>query len=266
MLTAPVIRAIIWRDLVRVRRVEVIAELLLPVVWLAASLAAAQLATREPGWYPVALGLSFVFFLTGLRIVHNAFHYALGLPRGATDGLLWIMSVVMLGSLHAVKFNHLRHHVTPHGEEDVEGRSAEMPWWGALLYGPVFTWRLHATALARGPTRLKAAVAGELLLNALWIACVFGLPGSPVLRYHVLAMTAGHCLTAFFAVWTVHHHCDRTHYSARTLRGRVKNAVTFDMFRHIEHHLFPAVPTRHLAELSMRLDRIAPELKEKKVF
>ena len=67
-------------------------------------------------------------------------------------------------------------------------------------------------------------------------------------------MAAGHCLTAFFAVWTVHHHCDRTHYIARTLRGRIRNALTFNMFRHIEHHLFPAVPTRHLAALSIRLD------------
>ena len=79
-------------------------------------------------------------------------------------------------------------------------------------------------------------------------------------------MAAGHCLTAFFAVWTVHHHCDRTHYIARTLRGRIRNALTFNMFRHIEHHLFPAVPTRHLAALSIRLDEAAPELKKKIVF
>jgi fatty acid desaturase len=38
------------------------------------------------------------------------------------------------------------------------------------------------------------------------------------------------------------------------------------MFRHIEHHLFPAVPTRHLAKLSERLDVAAPELKSKIVF
>ena len=74
------------------------------------------------------------------------------------------------------------------------------------------------------------------------------------------------CLTAFFAVWTVHHHCDRTHYIARTLRNRIKNRVTFDMFRHIEHHLFPRVPTCHLPELSRRIDMAAPELKRKIVF
>jgi fatty acid desaturase len=148
----------------------------------------------------------------------------------------------------------------------VEGRSAEMPWWRALAFGPQFTVLLHVTALRFGRRRLRAAVIGQLLMNVAWIGFVFGFSGSIVLRYHVLAMAAGHCFTAFFAVWTVHHHCDRTHYLARTLRNRIKNAFTFDMFRHIEHHLFPAVPTCHLAELSKRLDVAAPELKQKIVF
>jgi len=103
-------------------------------------------------------------------------------------------------------------------------------------------------------------------MSAAWIAWIFGVSGSGVLNYHVMAMLAAHCMTAFFAVWTVHHHCDRTHYLARTLRSRMKNAITFDMFRHIEHHLFPAVPTRHLAKLSERLDVAAPELKRNIVF
>jgi fatty acid desaturase len=141
-----------------------------------------------------------------------------------------------------------------------------MAWWRALLYGPVFTVLLHVTALRRGTWQLKATVTGQLMMNAVWITFVFAYSASAMLRYHVMAMAAAHCFTAFFAVWTVHHHCDRTHYLARTLRNRVKNAITFDMFRHIEHHLFPAVPTCHLAELSVRLDKAAPELKKQIVF
>lgn len=262
----PRLRRVAWRDLVPVRRYEVVAELLLPVPWLAGSLVAAALARAAPGWYAVALALSFIFFLTGLRIVHNAFHYALGLGRRSTATVLWIMSAAMLGSMDAVRFNHLRHHRQAPGEEDVEGRSAEMPGWRALLFGPWFTVLLHATALRHGDARLRMRVAGQLALTAVTVWVAFGVLHGSVLRYHVLAMAAGHCLTAFFAVWTVHHHCDRTHYIARTLRNRIKNAVTFDMFRHIEHHLFPAVPTRHLRRLSVRLDDAAPELKEKIVF
>jgi len=257
----PRLRSVMWRDLVPVIRLEILGELLLPLTWLASSLLAAGC-----GYYVIALGLSFMFFLTGLRLVHNAFHSALGLSRRLTDGVLCVMSLVMLGSMHAVRFNHLRHHRLMLGDGDVEGRAAEMPAWRALLFGPCFPILLHITALRRGNAKLRATVVAELSMTAVWTALVFGIWHIGVLRYHVMAMAIGQCMTAFFAVWTVHHHCDRTHYIGRTLRSRVKNWITFDMFRHIEHHLFPQVPTCHIPELSRRIDRVAPELKSKIVF
>jgi len=42
--------------------------------------------------------------------------------------------------------------------------------------------------------------------------------------------------------------------------------VTFNMFLHIEHHLFPLRPTCHLNELSRRIDRGRAELKTRIVF
>jgi fatty acid desaturase len=255
------VRSVAWKDLVSLTRIEIGWELLLPGAWLIASLAIAG-----NGRSPAALGFSFMFFLAGLRLVHNAFHHALGLSRRTTDAVLWILSVVMLGSMHAVKFNHLRHHRLALGEGDVEGRSAEMPAWRALLFGPVFPILLHWTAFIRGSRKVRVVVMAELAMNAVWISLVLGPLHSPALRYHVIAMAIGQCLTAFFAVWTVHHHCDRTHHLARTLRNRFKNGITLNMFRHIEHHLFPAVPTCHLPELSRRIDIAAPELKQKIVF
>ena len=257
----PRLRAVGWRDLVSVTPFEILWEPVLPAVWLAASLLAAAY-----GHQIIALGFSFLFFLTGLRLIHNAFHSALGLSRRATDVVLWIMSLAMLGSMHAVQFNHLRHHRLALSEEDVEGRHADMPAWRALLFGPAFPILLHVTALRKGNRKLRATVVGELLLSAVWIALVFKGFDSSTLRYHVSAMAIGQCLTAFFAVWTVHHHCDRTHYIARTLRNKIKNGITFNMFLHIEHHLFPRVPTCHLPELSRRIDRVAPELKGRIVF
>ncbi len=257
----PRLKEVEWRDLVPVHRLEVLAEPLLPAVWLVASLVLAGF-----GHYVFALGCSFFFFLTGLRLVHNAFHTALGLSRRTTDIVLWIMSLVMLGSMHAVQYNHLRHHKLNLGEGDVEGRSAEMPAWQALLFGPAFPILLHVTALRYGNRKLRMTVLGELALSVLSIAVVFGVLHRSVLRYHVGAMLVGQCMTAFFAVWTVHHHCDRTHHLARTLHSRIKNLVTFNMFLHIEHHLFPRVPTCHLPELSRRIDKVAPDLRSKIVF
>jgi fatty acid desaturase len=53
---------------------------------------------------------------------------------------------------------------------------------------------------------------------------------------------------------------------ARTLRNRLKSAVAFDMFFHVEQHLFPRVPTCRLPELARRLDQVAPELGRKQVY
>ena len=161
---------------------------MLPAAWLAASLLAAGY-----GHQIIALGFSFVFFLTGLRLIHNAFHSALGLSRRATDVVLWIMSLVMLGSMHAVQFNHLRHHRLALSKGDVEGRHADMPAWRALLFGPAFPFLLHVTALRDGNRKLRATVVGELLLSAIWVVLVFRVFESSTLRYHVSAMAIGQC-------------------------------------------------------------------------
>jgi fatty acid desaturase len=254
------VRSIEWRDLKTLSRYEVVRELALPLPWLVGSLWLVHLGRIVP-----ALGCSFFFFLCGLRLVHNAYHYALGLPRVWTEGVLFGMSLLMLGSMHAVQFNHLRHHRMCMDDEDVEAMSARMGAFQAMAFGPLFPLLLHLTAVRLGSRRVRRWVGLELIVNGVWLAGVFTLSATP-LRYHVIAMAVGHCFTAFFAVWTVHHGCDKRHFIARTLRGRWKNLVSYHMFRHVEHHLFPGVPTCHLASVSERLDQQAPELKSLQVF
>ena len=116
------------------------------------------------------------------------------------------------------------------------------------------------------PARSLRWIIAELLTNTAGILLVFGFLEIPVLKYHILAMAIGQCMASFFCVWTVNHDCDCSHFIARTLRGRLKNAISFNMFFHVEHHLFPQVPTCHLPNLAKRLDEAAPELKRMKVF
>ena len=136
----------------------------------------------------------------------------------------------------------------------------------AILTGPRFAIRVHRQGLqmARGASRQW--IIGELAANIVAIVIVFGFLRAVCLRYHYAAMAAGQCLTSFFAVWKVHHDSSRNPHSARTLRGRIKSALTFNMFFHLEHHLFPAVPTCHLPRLAQRLDEIAPDLREMQVM
>ena len=241
----PRVRAVQWRDLTKLNMAEMIRELTLSLPWLALSLFFAH-----RGLYGPALAFSFMFFLAGLRQVHNAHHYALGLSRQATEWVMLALSLLMLGSMHAVQINHLRHHRHLMDEDDVEAISARMKWWQALLFGPMFPVLLHWKAFSVGS-----------LVSAAWMFA------SPLaFRHHVIAMLAGQCLTAFFAVWTVHHDCDRYHFIARTVRNRAKNVMTLSMFFHVEHHLFPSVPTCYLNVVAQRLDDTAPELSRMRVF
>ena len=247
------LRQVAWRDLVALRPIEIAREVLLPLPWLVGSLGAAQW-----GLYPLALGLSFIFFLTGLRLVHGACHYALGLPRLATRIVLLVCSLLMLGSMHAVRWNHLRHHRHCLADDDIEAMGARGSAWGAIRLGPVFPLRLHRAALAGAARRERRWIAAELAGNIAVLALVAGMLLHPVAVYHLAAMAVGQCLTAFFAVWTVHHDCGRTGPAARTIRNRLRAALTFNMFFHLEHHLFPRVPTAHLPLLASRLDDACP--------
>jgi len=255
------VRRVQWKDLVAVNSKDVIWELTLSVPWLAGSWAAAAMHC-----WPVALACSFMFFLTGLRQAHNAHHYALGILRRATEWVMFFLSLLMLGSMHAVQVNHLRHHRFCLGDNDVEARSARMPWWKALLFGPLFPLLLHRAAWEHGNKHQKRWIALELAGNVAALTAVFFTPGVSWLRYHFIAMAAGQCLTSFFAVWTVHHHCDSDGVFARTVRHPIKARLTYIMFFHMEHHLFPAVPTCRLHILARRLDAVAPELAGKKCF
>ncbi len=255
------VRSVEWRDLCDLSQKDVALELFVSIPWLVISLGLAYFEY----WF-FALGASFMFYLCGLRQVHNAFHYAIGISRGAHEFLMFLLSIIMLGSMHAVQFNHLRHHKHCMDEEDVEAACALMPWWKALLYGPVFPYLLHKTALQKGNVRVRRWVQAELVANVIWISLVLFVFDSVILEYHLAVMLVANCLTAFFAVWTVHHDCDRSHYIARTVREKLKSRVTYSMFYHVEHHLYPKVPTCRLRTLSARLDEAAPELQKMRVF
>jgi fatty acid desaturase len=249
-----------WRDLVALTPLEKAWELTLSLPWLLLSW-----WCYGHGWILAGLSCSFYFFLTGLRQSHNAQHYALGLPRKVQDGVLFGLSVLMLASMHAVQVNHLHHHRHCLEDEDGEGATARMRWWRAILAGPLFYLRLHVSAWRLGSIRKRLWIAAELFAIAGVPAFAFCLRDWPELRWHVGAMAAGECLTGFFAVWTVHHGCG-AHEPGRTQRGKWLNRISYSMFFHAEHHLFPAVPAGHLHVLANRLDAAMPEVSSRQVL
>lgn len=261
LLRDPRVRSVPWTDLRRPTRSQTVRELFLTAPWLGASLWFASRGELAP-----AAASSFMFFLTGIRQAHGAQHYTLGLSRRATERAMFVLSALMLGSMHAVQVTHVRHHARCLADDDEEGFTARLPWWGAVLAGPLFSARIIDAGLRRGTPRQVRWIRAELGVTVALLAAAAVLPVPLALAYHLGAMCAGHALTGFFLVWTVHHDCDGVTQVARTLRRRLATLVSCSMFFHLEHHLFPDVPTCNLAELSRRLDRAAPELQERRVF
>lgn len=250
-----------WRDLVALSPREKAWELALCWPWLALSL-----WFYARGWWWCGAFASFYFFLTGLRQSHNAQHYSLGVTRWIQDVILAILSVAMLASMHAVQVTHLHHHRHCLEEEDVEGSTARMPWWQTLLTGPLFPIRLLLAAWHLGSATKRRWIAFELAALVVWCGLVWFVFDLPALKWHTAAMLLGECFTGFFAVWSVHHDSTDDHPIGRTQRGSWINALTYSMFLHAEHHLYPAVPTTHLSELARRLDRIAPSIQTHRVL
>lgn len=255
-----ILRAVAWKDLKQLSVKELLIENNLTIPWFVLSLTFAWF-----GYYWIALPFSGFFFLTALRQVHNGFHHSLGTNRFLTWLSLYVNSIFMFVSIHAIRFNHIRHHKYCLSEEDYEGKSAGMTWYGAILYGPVHVFLIHKVALQLGTRKDRRNVLLELGSVAVLLTLTIWFQWH-VLLYHMSVMIAGEFLMAFFAVWTVHHDTHDTPELARTQRGTWKNKVTFSMFYHLEHHLFPAVPTIKLPELARRIDAALPEIEKKQTF
>ena len=257
----PRLAGVEWRDLIGMRARDGVVECLHPVPWLAASWLLAERA-----WWPVAAVASFMFFLTALRLNHEAIHGNLGFDRRGHRVVLHALSAVMLGSNNAVAFNHLRHHRHLGTPDDMEGACGRMTFWQVLREGPAFPLRMHAEAWRHGTPALRRRMMIDLMLNlALTSAALLTM--APVLLYHVGAMIVAQSLTALFAVWITHHDCAEDEI-ARTQTSAAVNFMTYNMFLHLEHHLFPAVPVRRLGVLAKRIAVAAPDFvdRERLVF
>ena len=255
-----IIERVDWKDLKTLSIKEMLIENNVTIPWMIASL---TLAYFE--YYLLALPFSVIFFLTGLRQVHNGFHNALGINKFLTWFTLYGNSIAMMVSIHAVKFNHIRHHKYCLNEKDYEGKSARMTWYGAILYGPIHIFMIHKLTLEIGNKNYKKNVFLELFSISVLAFFVFYF-NIHFLIYHIIVMVIAEFLTAFFAVWTVHHNAEESHHYARIQRTRLKNIITFNMFYHLEHHLFPAVPTIKLPELAKRIDKAIPDIKKIQTF
>lgn len=251
MTTATVPRlASIAPDLVVTTRRQRVVALVRPYAGIAAFALAAWL-----GWWWITPLVMFGIFVAVVTVTHDVVHRSIGLGRRQTEWALLLLGAVLLESGHAYRATHLQHHRLFPSEEDPEGYPAELSFTGAVLYGPVFLIRLWWWAYQRSGPRRAWLLAEASLPPAALAAGALLWPITPGLLAYAVMAIAGSWVYPLLTVYLPHHgYGDTPLTQTRTLRGRVIPAMFLELTYHLEHHLYPQVPSHHLAELARRLD------------
>ena len=193
----------------------------------------------------------FLVFTTVISLMHDTVHGSLGLRRRATDLTLFLAGALLLVSGHAYRATHLNHHRVFPGDDDPEGEAARLSVLGALAAGPLHVPRIWLWAFRRAHRVRRWLVAEAAVVP---LALLVGLRVPAVLVY-ALAALGGGWLYPLLTVRLPHAHPgDEPVTQARTLRGRIVPPLLLEQTYHLEHHLYPRVPSHKLPELARRLE------------
>ncbi|MES2320381.1 MAG: fatty acid desaturase [Pseudomonadota bacterium] len=209
--------------------------------------------TRSYLLLPLIVLAHFVFTVAYL---HDVAHGSAGLNARQTHWSLFVIGVLMLQSGHAFRYSHLFHHTHCLEDEDMEGAPAHMSLGKVLLTGPVYLPRLWIKALREAGPRERRWIAAEL-------GAAMALAGGAALLANWSLGPLLYCTFVYVGGWgyplaTAY----LPHYKpgtapldqARTLRGTIVPVLFMNLTYHLEHHLYPQVPSMNLRRLALRLD------------
>jgi beta-carotene hydroxylase len=208
------------------------------------------------GWWWLTPLVVLGIFVAIVTATHDVVHCTLGLTQRQTSVWLFLLGLVLLESGHAYQMTHRQHHRLFPSPEDPEGYPANLSFVGAVFYGPTFLVRLWLWSMARADWRGRCwllaegaapflAVAGGV---ALWDTTPY------LLVYAVMAIVGGWSYSLLTVYLPHHDYGNDPLTQTRTLRGRLIPAIFLELTYHLEHHLYPQVPSHNLPELARRLE------------
>ena len=238
-------------DLLRITRKQQLLALARPLVGVAAFLVAIYL-----DWWLVTPLIVFLIFVAVVTVTHDVVHGSLGLNRKQADIALFVLGAVLFESGHAYRLSHSQHHRVFPGPDDPEGDPARMSFMQAVLYGPLFLPRLWLWAIRRS----RGSDRAWLWLEAAWsivgvVSAGLSWQVAPAFSLYVVLAIIGSWVYPLLTVHLPHREYGDTPLTqTRTLRGLVIPKLFLELTYHLEHHLYPQVPSHHLPELSRRLE------------
>ena len=106
------VAAVEWQDLRQLTRGQIAYNVILPYPFLLLSWWFAS-----HSWYVLACGTSYLFFAAAFRQAHDGYHHSLGTAKSTTTGILLLLSVLLMTSLHSIRATHME---LSYAEETVE--------------------------------------------------------------------------------------------------------------------------------------------------
>ncbi len=202
---------------------------------------------------PLALALS---YLTYGSTSHDLVHRAFGLPPPINDLMLTLTELLALRSGAAYRLSHLQHHRRLGLDGDIEGAPAHHPVLRVLAEAPLYVPRLWLWAWREGKPRERRRIAVETAGAALlWaVALALGPRFPTLLVYLVLVTVAAWGFPIAFVVLPHDVGAAREIDRTRAFRGRIVPALLLQHLFHLEHHLYPMVPSHRWRELGRRLE------------
>lgn len=220
-----------------------------------ATLTAFCVAWHMHGYWLLPL-IMLAHFVCTVAYLHDVAHGSAGLTAKQTHAVLFAMGALMLQSGHAFRYFHLFHHTHCLEDEDLEGAPAHMDLWHVLLSGPGYLPQLWRKAMREAGPRERRWMVAEL-------ACALALAGMAAwlaswsagpLLYGALVYVGGWAYPLTTAYLPHYKPGTMPLEQARTLRGMIVPALFMNLTYHLEHHLYPQVPSMNLRRLALRLD------------
>lgn len=208
-------------------------------------------------WWWLTPAIVFLIFVAVVTVTHDVVHGSLGLGPRQTEGALFVFGAVLLESGHAYRTTHRQHHRVFPGPDDPEGDPARMNFWEAVWHGPRFLPRLWWWAYRRHGD--QPGQRSWLLLEASWAVAVVGAgiilwPWTASLLVYAVLVIVGSWVYPLLTVHLPHRgYGDSPLTQTSSLRGKLIPALFLELTYHLEHHLYPTVPSHRLPELSRRL-------------
>ena len=186
-----------------------------------------------------------VLHLASFTFAHDVGHGALGVPRKLNEWLVALVALPMLVPGHTNRIMHQRHHARPLTLDDVEGMPALVPFWQAVLLGPMSAAQYRLEALKRVNARERQWQLGETagtLLLALWALQTHTITGAAFVVANIFMQ-----LTA--AAWASHlpHRPPKVFMTIARHLLWTKSALILSFVFHQAHHAHPKVPCAQLA-------------------